>query len=371
MKYRLFMISPGPKFSLNEELYVRLYDDYEGMVITTSEDKAIVNRRELCGFSFRCGIFYEKYRLYSAISFIVFCLFVAIKERLKGVKYDVVVTYDPIKTGIIGALVAPILGAKFAPEVNGVYTSEAEYIDGAYSLSVRIKKLIIPKIMHFVIKRSDGVKLLFDSQLSPFSALLSEKKISRFANYVRVDKFSNLGEKKEVLFVGFPFYRKGVDILIQSFKEISPDFPEWSLKILGWYPDMTELSAAIDGHPKIIYHPPVLHSEMPTHVGLCGMLVLPSRSEAMGRILVESMAAGKPRIGSNVDGIPTVINDGVDGLLFESENIQDLADKMRMLMESGDLRRKLGAASARRAKLEFSTETYFENKLKFYRSLFE
>ncbi|MCI5212288.1 MAG: glycosyltransferase, partial [Candidatus Electrothrix sp. ATG2] len=37
------------------------------------------------------------------------------------------------------------------------------------------------------------------------------------------------------------------------------------------------------------------------HIGKCGFLVQPSRTEAMGRVLVEAMAAGKARIGSRVD----------------------------------------------------------------------
>jgi glycosyltransferase involved in cell wall biosynthesis len=83
------------------------------------------------------------------------------------------------------------------------------------------------------------------------------------------------------------------------------------------------------------------------------------------------MAAEKPRIGSRVDGIPTVINDNIDGLLVEPENINDLANKLDMLMGDAALRRKLGLTGKDRIQNEFSRETYFENLRSFYKEVLE
>ncbi len=78
------------------------------------------------------------------------------------------------------------------------------------------------------------------------------------------------------------------------------------------------------------------------------------------------MAAAKPRIGSNVEGIPYVIADGVDGLLCEPGNPQDLAAKLDMLMGDAALRRSLGKAGRLRVKTEFSQETFLRNTVEFY-----
>ena len=123
------------------------------------------------------------------------------------------------------------------------------------------------------------------------------------------------------------------------------------------------------GHPRIVYHKPVYYNEMPAHIGNCSIFVLPSRSEAMGRVLVESMAAAKPRIGANVDGIPTVIEHGVDGLLFEKESVPGLASKLDLLMGDGELRRRLGDNGRQRALRQFTREVYFQSLVDFYNTI--
>jgi starch synthase len=49
-----------------------------------------------------------------------------------------------------------------------------------------------------------------------------------------------------------------------------------------------------------------------------------------------------PVVASNVGGIPFIIEDGKSGMLFESGNSKDLAEKIILLIENHDLRRKLG-----------------------------
>jgi len=276
-----------------------------------------------------------------------------------------VVTYDPLKTGLIGLIVAKLSGTKLVVEVNGDYTSDWNYAEIKSPLKRYIKKKAMLSVERIVLKNSDGIKLLYHGQVDYFLPL-PRPVIGVFPNYVNASRFHNVNDKQEVLFVGFPMYVKGLDILVDAFNSISSDYPDWTLKILGYYPDKSELDALLGSSKNIFYHPPVDPDEMPEHIGSCGVFVLPSRTEAMGRVLVESMAAGKPRIGSNVGGIPTVIEDGVDGLLFESENREDLARKLRMLLNDPGLRSKLGGQSARRYQSGFRPSVYFEKLVNFY-----
>ncbi|MCG7870671.1 MAG: glycosyltransferase family 4 protein [Candidatus Thiodiazotropha lotti] len=369
MKYRVVIISPGPKMTLDEEYFTLLSEQCEGDILTSSTEESIINRKQIGSFKVKCIEYKRNNKLLSIADFVLNGIKFAYRAKKNNEKYDLVTTYDPLKSGVVGVIVSKMLKVKFISSVNGVYTSDAEYLDTKDTLSTKLKRFITPLVMKFVLKNTNGIKLLFDSQIDVFEKQIKGKKIARFPNYVPIERFSNIREDKEILFVGFPFKRKGVDILIEAFKKITDQYPDWKLKILGWFQDRTELDKAIDNHPRIDYYEPVYYKEMPNHIGTCGIFVLPSRSEAMGRVLVESMAAGKARIGSNVDGIPTVINDNVDGLLVEPCNAEDLAEKFKSLIEDDELRKRLGKNAEKRAMEEFTKDVYFKNLFNFYKEV--
>jgi len=366
----IIIITPGPAYQAHSESYQNqfkyLSKYFKGYIFTSSS-----KTEEMTIGRFKFKSIKTKHTIISKLMYFIFCIKNAISISRRGEKIDLVSTYDPLTTGVVGIIVSYIVKAKLITEVNGVYTSSAEWLDDADKLSIRIKKYIYPKIMRYVLKRTDGIRLLFKNQIDPFKDVIDNKIVKSFPCYVATEQFNNIMEKTEILFAGFPFKRKGVDVLIAAFKRISPKYPDWKLKILGWFPNINELDSAIAGHPQIYHHKPVHASEMPKHIGSCAILVLPSLSEAMGRVLVEAMAAGKPRIGSNVDGIPTVINDGIDGYLVEPGNVDDLTNKLEILISNQKLRHELGRNAEKRAKTEFSKEMYCHNLLSLYHEVLE
>ncbi|MCI5164891.1 MAG: glycosyltransferase family 1 protein [Candidatus Electrothrix sp. GM3_4] len=364
-KNNVLFINPGPAYRVTSTAFQIKYKYLSafcsGYIFSTSN---LPQEEEFYNFHFvacRSGS-----GLGATIRYLYFCFKHLLKLKRDGVKLDLIITYDPLKTGLIGLLAKSYLGGKLVVEVNGVYDSPVVWEDQCGNRSNALKKYIFPKVIRFVLKRSDGIKLLFSGQIDGLGVDLSGKIVDFYFDWVNTELFHSTGEDKEVLFAGFPFRIKGVDILICAFKRIAANHPDWSLKILGWYPDQTELEAAIGGHSQIFHHLPVSATEMIDHIGKCGFLVQPSRTEAMGRVLVEAMAAGKARIGTRVDGIPTVINDGVDGLLVEVENVEELAEKMDLLIRDEELRRKLGTAASERVRKEFSAQKYVQLTSEFY-----
>ena len=90
------------------------------------------------------------------------------------------------------------------------------------------------------------------------------------------------------------------------------------------------------------------------------MFVLPSRTEAMGRVLLEAMACQKPIVASNVDGIPSVVEHERNGLLFESENVGDLASQLRRVLLDRDLAGKLAQEGHRIVHEKLSEACYLK-----------
>jgi len=79
-------------------------------------------------------------------------------------------------------------------------------------------------------------------------------------------------------------------------------------------------------------------AEMESH----SMLVVPSRSEGFGMVVIEAMASGCPVISYALSGPSEIIKDGVDGILVENQNIDKLAEAICKLAESSSLRKELG-----------------------------
>jgi glycosyltransferase involved in cell wall biosynthesis len=70
------------------------------------------------------------------------------------------------------------------------------------------------------------------------------------------------------------------------------------------------------------------------------LLCIPSRSEALGIAFMEALAAGLPAIGTNVGGIPEVLDDGRAGWLATPYDIDDIARQIRSVCEDAALRER-------------------------------
>ena len=131
--------------------------------------------------------------------------------------------------------------------------------------------------------------------------------------------------------------------------------------IVGHCPDRAEFEALVNGHPQISLEKAVPHPEAMALMANCRLFVLPSRTEAMGRVLLEAMAFGKPVVASDVDGIPTYVEDGVTGLLFPSEDIDALADCLDRVLSDPALAAGFGSAGRRAARERYTEDRYVEH----------
>ena len=85
--------------------------------------------------------------------------------------------------------------------------------------------------------------------------------------------------------------------------------------------------------------------------------------------ILESFAYGKPVIGSNLGSVPELINDGINGFLFEPKNVEDLSEKIRYLYHHPLLTRKMGISARKKVIDKYSEEDYYKKLLGVYRSL--
>lgn len=88
--------------------------------------------------------------------------------------------------------------------------------------------------------------------------------------------------------------------------------------------------------------------------------------EGFPMVLVEAMLSGRPVIATRIGGIPEIVEDGVTGLLFEPGNVDDLAEKIRLLWNQPELCRQMGQAGRDKALREYSKEKYYQRLMDVY-----
>ena len=93
-------------------------------------------------------------------------------------------------------------------------------------------------------------------------------------------------------------------------------------------------------------------------MSIMDIVVVPSRFEGFGLTAAEAMAVGKPVIASETSGLKEIIIDGETGLAFKTGNSNDLAEKIKILLQQPDLCEELAINGLKRAEEYFSIEVF-------------
>ena len=159
-------------------------------------------------------------------------------------------------------------------------------------------------------------------------------------------------------------YNKGIDILIKAFETVHNEFPDISLYIIGDGPEkenLINLSKNMGLTSCIHFTGTLSLEELFAYMKGAILHVCPSRAEGGGIVNVEASACGCIPIGSNVDGIPEYIQDKISGLLFKSENYDDLAEKILEVIkntERKNLMQQNGYLFAKTFDIEVKAQEY-------------
>jgi glycosyltransferase involved in cell wall biosynthesis len=280
--------------------------------------------------------------------------------------FDVIMTYGTNRPGIAGVILKWITGAKLIVEIPGVPENAFRFDEPHPGIRAGIKRFFADRFLVLAGKTADCIKLLYPWQLRKYPCL-GNTKVAVFHDFVPVHLISaEQSEERFVLLVGFPWYTKGADVLIQAFKLIAAQFPNYRLKLMGYYPDREYLNDLVGCCPQIEFLDPRSHELAMKVMSACSIYVLASRTEALGCVLLEAMAARKPIIASAVGGVPHYISNNDNGLLFQSENVEELAEKLGTLLTDPELQARLAKSAYEKVFSKFDEQSYvrsFDNML--------
>lgn len=160
---------------------------------------------------------------------------------------------------------------------------------------------------------------------------------------------------------------KDVTTLIASMKTVLAEFPDARCVIAGQGKQRTELEAQIarDGTTgKVVLAG--FRDDAISIIAASDIFVLPSLAEPFGLVLLEAMALGKPVIATAAGGPLEIVNSGESGLLVPPRDPAALADALRALLRSPQMRESMGVQGRERYEQHFTTRTMARVTLRVY-----
>ncbi len=161
--------------------------------------------------------------------------------------------------------------------------------------------------------------------------------------------------------------KKGLDFLLMAFSSLVTMMKKAYLVIVGDGKERKKcerIACSLGISERLIFTGRVPHGMIHEYYWGCDIFVLASRTcynhitgtkdvETMGRVLCEANASGIPVVASNSGGIPSVITDEVNGLLFEEDDLEDFLRQMLRLQKDSSLCDSLIRNGRRRAREQF------------------
>jgi glycosyltransferase involved in cell wall biosynthesis len=168
------------------------------------------------------------------------------------------------------------------------------------------------------------------------------------------------GNEPVVAFVGQQVPHKGIDMVLEAMKQIWQELPETCLLIAGaqtsYSPTLKNQVAQLS--PELQMRVAVIddfvEEEKPAIFAACDLLAFPSGNESFGIVFLEAWAAKKPVVGARIGAVPTVVNEGKDGLLIEHRNTNELVQAIRTLLVNPELRNRFGAAGYHKVRQNYT-----------------
>jgi glycosyltransferase involved in cell wall biosynthesis len=163
---------------------------------------------------------------------------------------------------------------------------------------------------------------------------------------------------------------KGHSILLNAMTGVIKALPEAMLLIVGDGPERTRLlkKAKVLG---IADHVLWAGAKRPEEVfelyGVMDVVAVPSLFEGFGLSAAEAMAAGRPVVGSNIDGLREVVEDGIAGHLVPVGDSSAMAKRIVELLSNRSKAQAMGEAGCQRVTQQFSLERFAESTLAAYR----
>lgn len=175
------------------------------------------------------------------------------------------------------------------------------------------------------------------------------------------------GSTKQVVFTGSLVQKKGIFQLAKAWNIVIKQVPDARLLVLGKGP-VNKVIAFLQEYAKnsVTFKGHVGKDELYTCLAQSAAAVFPSYAEAFALAPLEAMACGAAVINSNRTSGPELVDDGVNGMLIDPDNIEQLASAIITLLNDPEKRLALASAGNEKVKQYFDIDIVARQTLQFY-----
>ncbi len=275
---------------------------------------------------------------------IISLFFFKIPDIVKNQNIKIICLQDPI-TGFFVILSLKIrkLPVKIVVETHG------DFID---TISLE-KNLIIPKLYSSIfsylakysIQNADLIRSISDFTEKQVLKFGYKGSFVRFPAWINIDNYLNAEINRsftdtfKIIFVGSVTERKNPKIIIESLETIDTNI---SLEIIGQTPnskylkELKELISRSKHSQNISLTPFISSKELIKKYSSTNLFILPSKSEGLGRVIIEAQSTACPVLVSSNTGMTDLVIENETGYIFENNNKKDLKEKMQYIIKNYD-----------------------------------
>ena len=217
-----------------------------------------------------------------------------------------------------------------------------------------VRRLLDPAgdaVSRVAVRRADAIRTLSDFTTGLVRDL-GRDSTAAFPAYVDLASFlepvpAPLPERPTALFVGVLERYKNVDGLIEAWRRAAARVPAAHLHVVGRGRATQQVAGLVAEFPRqTTYTSRLTPPEVAQALDEAWVLVLPSRSEGLPRVVMEAFCRGRGVVGSRAGGIPDLVEDGRNGILVAADDVDALADALVRVLSDRALAERFGAEAA-------------------------
>ena len=291
-----------------------------------------------------------------------YCLWQLVKSFFLYHKYDVIHIHSTAWASAFRKALY-IRAAKLAGKKVIVHLHNAQYVDYYNSLSARKQRFLRRSL-----QMSDLVLCLSDVLKESCEASIGVDHCTALNNCIDTDKYGRIHEQSQncphqLLFLARVLPHKGVYDLVEVLRRLKEDGKPVRCIIAGdGETDKVGALAASYGLKELIELPGWVDGEMKLELlRNSTALILPSYREGLPMAILEAMAAGKAIISTAIAAIPEVVEEGVNGWLFQPGDLDALYQILVNFRESQELCLEMGRKNYEKARSQYSSSKLLDD----------